>query len=607
MKTTLKMEGAILFFLMLHSTFLFAQTGPAGIGTNDGSSTLKLWYRPDFGISTTGTSVDSWQNGAGVAAHDLVSAGTNRPTLVNTAVNGYDELSYDGNDYLETTGALTTTNFITDQASSFVVTQRTGISANWVYATFPHQADRFSCHISWSNGTVYWDIGGCCGTQTRIQVGGLGSLANYSYWSYDASNALGKQLYRNGSLLQNRANTQNYTSHASHSFRIGQVLNGNITEVIIYNQRINSAQRIIVENYLSAKYDIVPAANDLYDEDNAGNGNYDFDVAGIGQVDATNTHADSRGTGIVRILNPSDLNDDEFLIWGHDGGDQQATEKTDIPSGIDGRFERVWRVSEVNMSSAAVDVGSVDIRWDLTGLGNVTASDLRLLIDTDNDGFFADETPITGAVDLGGDVYEFSAQSGLQNNLRFTLATINSNSTPLPIELMSFTGQVNSSNDNLLKWSTATEMDNSHFVLEHSRDALNWKAIDELEGSGNSLAQRDYQSIHLNPESGVNYYRLIQFDYDLDSTISHVVRIHNRSADIDFELYPNPTRDVINLVSNQEIEELPLLFDRYGKSLNPLIQFASNSKYSVQIDLSELAKGTYFLRFANKTELVVKE
>jgi hypothetical protein len=85
-----------------------------------------------------------------------------------------------------------------------------------------------------------------------------------------------------------------------------------------------------------------------------------------------------------------------------------------------------------------VDVGSIDIRWDLTGKGAVTASDLRLLIDTDNDGTFADETPIPGATLIGGNVYGFSGVSAISNNLRFTIGTANSSQTPLPIELISF-------------------------------------------------------------------------------------------------------------------------------------------------------------------------
>jgi hypothetical protein len=38
--------------------------------------------------------------------------------------------------------------------------------------------------------------------------------------------------------------------------------------MIIYNATVNSAQRIIINNYLAAKYGLALAANDIYVQDN---------------------------------------------------------------------------------------------------------------------------------------------------------------------------------------------------------------------------------------------------------------------------------------------------------------------------------------------------
>jgi hypothetical protein len=97
-------------------------------------------------------------------------------------------------------------------------------------------------------------------------------------------------------------------------------IRGYIYEFIIYNFALNTAQTIIVNNYLGAKYGYTLTSNDIYTQDNPANGNYDFEVAGIGRVDASNLHTDAQGTGIVRMLNATNLNDNEFLLWGHDNG-----------------------------------------------------------------------------------------------------------------------------------------------------------------------------------------------------------------------------------------------------------------------------------------------
>ncbi|WP_435263982.1 hypothetical protein [Tenacibaculum sp. nBUS_03] len=196
---------------------------------------------------------------------------------------------------------------------------------------------------------------------------------------------------------------------------------GDFFEIIFYNSNLNTAQKIIVDNYLSAKFGSIPIINDVYNEDNIAAGNYDHDVAGIGRVNASNLHDDSQGTGIVRVLNPSNLNNNEFFMWGHDNNTFQMSTGLNAPEIIKSRLNRIWRVSEVNTSGTPVDVGAIDIRFDLTGISGVNTTNLRLLIDTDNDGLFNDETPILGATNLGSNVFSFTSVNSLANNNRFTI------------------------------------------------------------------------------------------------------------------------------------------------------------------------------------------
>lgn len=420
-----------LWLLMIYAGF--SQTGPGGVGSNDGTSSLRMWYNASVGTITTGTMVDSIRNLAGVTAFDIGETGGQRPTLVAGALNGYDEVSFSGSNRLRTGLTLTPTNFVTNQASSFIVTRANNTSQrSSVYTTDPLVGStRFSNHIPWA-GTVYYDIGTCCGTNARIQVGGLNGLNSYSFWSYDAHPTTGKQLYRNGTLLQNRANTSTYNGHASQRFNLGgntsgtQGFTGDVTELIIFNARVNSSQRIIIENYLAAKYGLTSTANDVYDEDDMVNGNFDHDVAGIGRIDASNLHNDARGTGIVRISNPTDLGNNEFLIWGHDNSTFSLNNNTDVPSNsTHARLGRVWRVSESNTGGNSIDVGAIDIRVDMTGIaGFSTAYPPQLLVDTDNDGTFNDEIPITGAIALGNNIYGFNGVTAIVDNVRFTFGMV---------------------------------------------------------------------------------------------------------------------------------------------------------------------------------------
>lgn len=593
-----------LTFLLL--PFLgFAQTGPGGVGTTDGTSTLKIWIRTDNGVTTTGTSIDAITNSAGVSELDMSETGTQRPTLVAGAVNGYDEISFSGSNRIRTGLTLTTSNFVVNQATSFTVCRADVLAQNTcVYTTDPLVGStRFSNHIPWSS-TVYYDIGTCCGTSARIQVGSLASLTNYSVWSYDANPTSGKQLYRNGTLLQNRANTTSYTNHATHRFNIGGNTSGtggyrgDVTEVIVFTTKVNSAQRIIIENYLAAKFGIASTGNNVYNEDDPAAGNYDHDVAGIGRVDASNLHNNARGTGVVQISNPSGLGNNEFYIWGHDNGDLEANNFTDIPGDVAARLARVWRGSESNTAGGSVDVGSVDISWDLNGLGTIVASDLRLLIDTDNDGLFSDETGITGASDDGGGIYSFSGVTGLEDNLRFTLGTINIWTTPLPVELVSFDVKLKSDKSAHITWETASEKDNDFFTIEKSRNGMEWTLFATVEGKGTSSTLASYELTDPKPYDGVTYYRLKQTDFSGDYVYHGIRSIFNAQSNVELMLYPNPASEYVVLEGLSDLSELPQVYDFSGKLCQDFVEMEVLGEYLV-IHINDLADGVYIVKTKN--------
>ena len=605
------MKKWIAFFLLfLHLLVdLNAQTGPGGVGTTDGSSSLKLWYRVDNGVSpaTVGSSVTTWTNSAGISALDITATGGNRPTVV-AGPNTYNEISFNGSNKLTTaTGAITTSNFVTSQASTFVVSRADNTTqTSCVYTTDPLEnapGTRFSNHLPWS-GTVYYDIGTCC--NDRIQAGGLSNITSYNAWSYDAINSgVGKQLYQNGTLAYNVAvSTLPYSSHATQAFNIGantsgddNGFEGDVTEVIIFTTKINTAQRRIIQNYLSAKYNIALGADDLYTRDDNG---FDHDVAGIGRVDASNTQTDSQGTGMVRISGASDLEDNEYLFWGHDNGSITTPNSVDVDgTTIRRRLSRIWRVSEIG------GVGTISMAFDLSGVpGAKTQAALRLLIDRDGDGFGDnDRTPISGT--LSGSTFTVSvSNANLANGDRFTIGSTNISTTPLPIMLSSFDAKVDHNNDVKITWSTAQEINNDFFTIERSSDGLLWEEIKTVPGSGDSKVVIDYVEFDQNPIWGKSYYRLKQTDFDLTSTHSKVVSVVVSKTFKDILVYPIPADDEL-LVEYPSSERIILkLTDEMGRErrITPV-----QDKRGASLPTSTLPPGIYFLYISNGRESTYKK
>jgi hypothetical protein len=97
----------------------------------------------------------------------------------------------------------------------------------------------------------------------------------------------------------------------------------------------------------------------------------------------------------------------------------------------------------------------------------------------------------------------------------------------LPIELLSFEGkkQVNS---NMLYWSTASEHNSSHFIIEKSVDGFKWSDIGQVLSAGNSTQKIEYSLEDKDVSQVINYYRLHQYDIDGVDEVFGPIAINNR-------------------------------------------------------------------------------
>lgn len=111
----------------------------------------------------------------------------------------------------------------------------------------------------------------------------------------------------------------------------------------------------------------------------------------------------------------------------------------------------------------------------------------------------------------------------------WVVGTYNFGATTLPIELVSFTGQKDGSN-NVLFWTTETELNNDLFTVEKTTDGEVYEIIGTIDGTGNSNQVLTYTLTDGNVRQVLNYYRLKQTDFDGNYTYSDVITIDNRSG-----------------------------------------------------------------------------
>lgn len=585
----------------------FSQKGPGGVGN---SSTNSLWLKADQGTSTTvnNASVSSWQDRSGngkIVAHEDVQK---QPLFQTNNINGYPTLKFDKTvgknhllygeaDNLDGTNGVTIFSVVrklnTNVEARSIISKRTNVNNEHSFMFFFYTANTLQIDYETTNDRF----------STTKQFANNENLLVSTMFDGRLIPALRATIYEGNTLRSTGAETSATIGNNNSPVVIGAThktdnrpFEGSIAEVISYRTALNLTQRTIVNNYLSAKYNIVIADLDLYKMDDAANGNFDHEVAGIGSMTPTDNHLVAQGSGILEVSNASDI-DNKFLFWGHNNGIQQAINTTDVPATVQSRFDRVWRVSSNTKMGVATSVGTVSMQFDLTNLGNVNPADLRLLIS--NNGIFSTSTAIAGAVNVSGNLYRFNGVS-LADADFFTLGTINIGVTPLPITLLDFTAEkVNQKV--VLKWRTASEQNNDRFEIERTIDGDKWEAIQTIKGNGNSTTIISYDGMDTRPKNGTNYYRLKQTDYNGTSTLS-AVRSVVFQAPAELTVYPNPAKEFITINRGENVT-IHLIND-LGQNV-----FANQeiSQESTILDLSNLNSGVYFVRVQEDGDIITRK
>lgn len=599
--------------------------GPGGVGDD---TINRFWFDAEDLNQDDNTTVQTWTNKGGNAENYFQNSVASRPLYRTNQQNGVAQLVFDGVDDYFTMNNNNDLNLGGPAYTrSFVVQFTTGIDILTRQVIFEEGGASRGLNIYIYNGELYiggWNLNndgsdapwGFVSTATSITAS-TDYIVSYIYNGNSCLDgtitmylngteigeipAIGGLYNHSGAIGLGAKNGDTYYESGGSNGN-GDYFTGAIGEFICYNIALNNPQRILIENYLSSKFDIALATNDFYNEDESGQGDYDFEVAGIGREDALAYENDGQGEGILRMRNPSDLNDDEYLIWGHNNASLEAGNESDVPTGVEGRLHRVWRISEVNASGSPVDVGSVDIRWDLSAFPNTNANDLALLIDTDNDGSFSDETAIFGATDLGGGIYEYTGITGVVDGRRMTLGSADLSQTSLPVDLLAFDAKVEDHNVEIT-WKTASELNNDYFTVEKSRDGHSFTAIAEVIGAGTYNAPLAYAYTDAEPGAGVWYYRLKQTDFDGTTEVFEMKRVEMAEQVVKMvQVYPNPTTDFVTLSG---AGPAIAVFDADGTSLSSQVSAVAKGTH-VELDLRGLENGVYYLRTNGQTLRLIK-
>ncbi len=169
----------------------------------------------------------------------------------------------------------------------------------------------------------------------------------------------------------------------------------------------------------------------------------------------------------------------------------------------------------------------------------------------------------------------------------------------LPVELISFAATPETGGIRLA-WETATETENAGFAVQRSHNARDWEELGWMDGYGTTTSPKSYQFLDENPYNGVNYYRLEQRDFNGATTLTDVVSAKIEVSMEVMNVYPNPVRDVLNVVTPPNMPVTLVVYNSNGQLLLQQEYLDGNK----ELLLSRLSAGTYVLEVRNGNEVI---
>ncbi len=382
------MKNFLFASLMLSCTTMALSQSPGGV-----SSGLQLWLKADAGTSTTtdGSAINNWSDQSAAANDAYQSSSPLQPIFKTNQFNGHPAVRNAAGKYFDIDlSAVNDVDF-----TVFTVVKRESANADQFVIGIQDSDDDGGLSFGYlSNDEIAFDQYGNIIILDCAAYAGASEIP--SILSAEFGTTVGKKevLVRDG-ISTDKKNTNTTSYYLSGEGSIGRG-NGNnsfiglIAEVIIYDRLLTDMEKRRIQSYLSVKYGLsIPVAQHMFYT----NTSYPNDLFGIGRSSVQGLNQTSSSSintdDIMDITGASNLDDGEYVIAGNNNGTVGFSAYAGSNCIVNETLGRVWNLTKTG------DPGTINLRFDLTGVSGFAGSDLFLLVDLDGDGF-DDELGVQG-------------------------------------------------------------------------------------------------------------------------------------------------------------------------------------------------------------------
>ena len=257
-----------------------------------------------------------------------------------------------------------------------------------------------------------------------------------------------------------------------------------------------------------------------------------------------------------------------------------------------------WFKKETFDASLDIDNEGAALKpFDINDLRNAATTSLGV---NTNDG-------TAGDIGNGKNHIQFNGITGFSGGT----AAITIFNFPLSVGLSNFEAEVENC-DVKLAWTTESESNFSHYILESSIDGINYEFVEQVEALQSIETEKhyNYEDVDI---TNTMFYRLKMVDLDGAHSYSNVVSADPDCVEISgLDLFPNPVGlDLANLNVNfnskKEIETRIVITNTIGSIQLDIPMVATKGMNNVNVDVSNLPEGIYIVTVRNVNQKIASK
>jgi hypothetical protein len=369
----------------------FAQNGPGGVGSTDGTSSLVLWLKANDINQISGTAISNWPDASGYG-NNATAISPNQPMYMDGVINGHPTINFASTNqqYLSVPH---NTAFNSDYVSVFVIGRMNAASQSkgtfLVKTTNKNLSDGFGLIRLNSKEKIRFFAGnyGVNRDSEHIHYG-IFDLLTGNFRSNTSNNKIVAMVNNTGSSttvtgIGSPTSNDLYLGARPGSSGLKSFLDGDISEVVIIADDLPTVDRILIANYLAAKYGFA-ISNDKYSYHYS----HPNQVIGIGKYKDIVHKKSIAGALELKERPASALANGSFIMVGKDNNELNVVPNTGSNQ-YSKRFDATWR-THVNGP-----VSKVNLKFHVDGMSLPSgADDYALLMDLDGDGDFSNASVI---------------------------------------------------------------------------------------------------------------------------------------------------------------------------------------------------------------------